>query len=149
MILRPCTDLDKPACIAIARGNTPLFILENELPELEAILNNPPCPYFVVENAAREVIACGGYRLLPEKNAARLCWGMVRRDLHRAGVGRFLLRARLDEIRKTNVETVALDTSQHSMGFFEKEGFTTIQKIQNGYGAGLDRVEMELKIQKI
>lgn len=148
MILRPYTVLDKHACEAIARSNAPRFFLESELPEFSAFLSEPGCPYFVVEDSASELIACGGYYLLPEQNSARLCWGMVQRDKHRAGVGSFLLCARMKEIARAGIARVCLDTSQHSAGFFAKHGFQTLNIAPDGYGPGLDRLEMELKLKK-
>ena len=75
-----------------------------------------------------------------EKALAHLVWGMVRSDSHKLGLGRYLLLFRLREITKAGgVQTVHLDTPQHSAKFYEKQGFKVI-------GSELDRVEMMMKL---
>jgi hypothetical protein len=41
---------------------------------------------------------------------------------------------------------VALETSQHTFGFFEREGFVTEQITRDWYAPGLDRYEMILTL---
>ena len=96
----------------------------------------------------RFVIAgCGGYFLTEDKALARLVWGIVRRDWHRQGLGRFLLLFRLREITKVGgVQMVRLETSQHSAPFFESQGFKVVRVAKDEYAAALDRVEMTMKL---
>ncbi len=42
------------------------------------------------------------------------------------------------------VSLIALNTSQHTAGFYESLGFHKIEVIRDGYGPGLDRCEMRL-----
>ena len=43
-------------------------------------------------------------------------------------------------------DTARLDTSQHTRGFFERWGFTAASVTPNGYGPGLDRIEMRITL---
>jgi ribosomal protein S18 acetylase RimI-like enzyme len=75
---------------------------------------------------------------------ADLTWGMVRRDLRRRGLGRELLRFRLNAIHNDSRATlVRVRTAQLVQGFFIREGFSVIDVVVNGFGPGLDKVTME------
>jgi len=72
---------------------------------------------------------------------------MVQADLHKQGLGKFLLIERLKQIYKDFGETlVQIDTSQHSQGFFERYGFQVNEVAQNYFAPGLHRVDMELQL---
>lgn len=78
---------------------------------------------------------------------ARFCWGMVRLDCHGQGLGRSLAEARLALIRDDpQVRRVRLDTSQHTLSFFQRFGFRLESVHPDGYGPGLDRCEMLLEL---
>src|SRR5207237_6651744 len=92
------------------------------------------------------IAGCGGYFLTEDKALARLVLGMVRRDWHRQGLGRFLLLFRLREITKAGgVRMVRLETPQHSAPFFESQGFKVVRVANGGYAAALDQVEITMK----
>ncbi len=53
----------------------------------------------MMEEETGAIVACGGYAAEEEDpTIAVLCWGMIRRDLHRCGFGRELLAERLRRI---------------------------------------------------
>lgn len=84
-------------------------------------------------------MACGGYALTPGSATADLCWGMVHRDRRGQGIGRRLLIERIDRARvDAAVSAVALNTSQHTRGFYERFGFVTERVVPDGYAPGLD-----------
>lgn len=137
---------DRTACLEIFRSNVPLYFAAGDEAEFLGFLDNLPGPYIVMEKGP-EIIACGGYGLEPSTGTASLCWGMVRQDQHRQGLGRFLLETRLRHMTEVGqVRWVLLNTSQHTQGFYEKYGFRLLRKIPNGYGDGLDRCEMRLEL---
>jgi predicted GNAT family N-acyltransferase len=68
---------------------------------------------------------------------------MVARERHGTGLGRLLLEARLERIRRDPVaDAVALNTSQHTRGFYERHGFATELVTPGGFAPGLDRCDM-------
>lgn len=108
-------------------------------------LDSLPGPYFVVEEDG-EVIGCGGYARNGDGSAS-LCWGMVRNDWHGHGIGRLLLNERLRHIHEDgSFDSVIMNTSQHTVGFFEKYGFATERVISGGYAPGLHRYELRLAL---
>lgn len=144
--MRPYTPADRDACLAVFDSNTPDFFRSHERRHFEDFLASPNCFYFIMEHDSA-VVGCGGYFIGSDKARARLVWGMVRRDWHRQGVGRFLLLFRLRVIKKAGgVQTVALDTPQRTVALFESQGFKVVRVERDGYASGVDRVEMTMKL---
>jgi N-acetylglutamate synthase-like GNAT family acetyltransferase len=145
MHIRPYADHDRQACLDILSDNTPEFFVPADRDSLCEFLAKLPGPYFVGEEQGA-VVACGGWAI-ESADVVVLTWGMVRRDLHRRGMGRALLRFRLDDARRATQASVArLRTVQLVQGFFAKEGFRVTSVVPDGFGPGLDRVTMELAL---
>ncbi len=143
---RPYTPADEIACLELFDSNTPRFFGPEERPDFANFLKRLPCPFFVVE-AEGMIIACGGYGSDPKTGKIVLAWGMVRGDLHRQGVGTFLLQERIKMIFQENPSAqVIIDTSQHSQSFFARFGFQATHTTPNYYAPGLHRIDMELEL---
>jgi GNAT superfamily N-acetyltransferase len=147
MDIRPCLATDRDACLAVFDSNTPDSFDPSERPEFALFLESLKGTYLVLEHAG-QIVACGGHYLTADPTRARLAWGMVHREHHRQGLGRFLLLYRLRELGKLpGVQVVLVNTSQHAVGFFAKLGFKTLEVKPNGFAPGLDEVRMAMKIQ--
>jgi len=145
--IRSYAPLDREACLDILDENTPEFFVSADRSAFAKFLDNRPGPYFVVEEHGT-IIACGGWAIESE-DVAVLTWGMIRRDLHRRGIGRRLIRHRLAGIRADGrAHTVRIRTVQLVQEFFAREGFEVTAVVPNGFGQGLDQVTMELRIQR-
>ena len=148
LVFRPYIPDYKDSCINIFVSNTPNYFGVHELDDFRKFLDTLPCPYYVVTRND-EVLACGGYGVDQQKNTVVLAWGMARADLHKQGLGTFLLAERLKQIYQDFGETVVeIDTSQHSKGFFERFGFEVGIITENYYAPGLHRVDMQLVLNK-
>ena len=127
-------------------SNLPTFFTVDERIEFEDYLERLPGPQWVIESNSNSIVASGGWA--PSRkgaSVANLCWGMVLCGHHRTGLGRLLLRARLADIANhPEIVSIEMNTSQHSCGFFQREGFA-IDRVQKDFFAkGLDRYEMSL-----
>ena len=143
--LEPYSSNHRSACVAIFESNIPEFVTKRERGPFSSFIDKRACPYFVVKTAQDVIAACGGYDAQPGE--ARLCWGLVRQDLHRRGIGRFLLRSRLVRIYDACGDTVVrMDTCQLTCAFFELFGFRVVDRIEHGYRTGLHKLEMELQL---
>lgn len=139
---------DLPACMAVFDSNVPEYFRDHERDEFEAFLGSLPGPYFVLEEG-ETIVACGGYAVRAAAGEADLCWGMVRRSRHGRGYGRLLSAYRLEEARKDpELRAVVLSTSQHTVGFYRKLGFSLLRTDPDGFGSGLDRCEMRLRLDR-
>ncbi len=122
MDIRPYQPQDVDACLRLFDSNLPQHFAVHERPQFEAFLRSPLGGYFVMEKDG-ELLGCGGFALESEPGLVSLTWGMVRQDLHRNGLGRFLLFYRLKEIGKLpGISMVRLKTMPHLVPFFEKAG---------------------------
>ncbi len=143
--VRPYHTSDLEACLRVFESNLPRFFREHEREEYRAFLEALPGPYLVVETEEGEVVAAGGYAVVEGEERADLCWGMVRADQHGRGLGLMLTRARIDAaLADPTVKHVALHTSQHTRGFYERLGFRLVDRVPDGYAPGLDRCDMRL-----
>jgi len=76
---------------------------------------------------------------------ATMAWGMVANAHHKQGIGEKLLKYRMQQIEAFYPGyEIILDTTQHTYGFFEKQGFVITAIKKNYYGEGLDRYDMKL-----
>lgn len=148
--IRRYTPADRDACLAIFDTNVPRYFISSEREPFRAFLESLPGPYLVLTDASGAIVACGGHAANPdEPGRADLCWGMVRQDRHRRGYGRTLIHARIDAAKRDpSVRIIALNTSQHTTGFYERFGFRETAREPDGYGPGLDRCEMRLEVKR-
>ncbi|RMP26525.1 GNAT family acetyltransferase [Pseudomonas coronafaciens pv. atropurpurea] len=145
-MLRPYTLAHRDLCLAIFDSNVPRFFDPVEREQFSSFLMAPLGHYFVVERDA-EVVACGGYLVLSDPSVAELTWGMVHRECHGSGLGRFLTQARLQAMRLVpGVTRAFINSSQHVQGFYSTLGFAVTGIEADGHGRGIDSVKMELAI---
>jgi predicted GNAT family N-acyltransferase len=138
---------DRDRCLAVFDTNVPGSFLHEERAEYAAFLDALPGPYYVLEDDAGTMVACGGYAVVAETGSADLCWGMVALSRQGTGLGRMLTHARISAIlADPSVRDVALKTSQHTRAFYEKLGFITEQIVHDGIAPGLHRCDMRLHI---
>jgi RimJ/RimL family protein N-acetyltransferase len=140
---------DFAACLAIFDSNVPKFFAAEERAEFIHHLQNMTIedyPYIVLMRGGK-VVACGGLFLDWKNRQANLCWGMVDRPLHGQGLGSELTEVRLDFAQGlSGFDRLILETSQHTRGFYEGFGFVVLDIVPDGFAAGLDRVEMALRL---
>lgn len=122
MDIRTYTVADAGGCLGLFDSNEDEYFTWEAREQFTAFLRAPPGNYYVMEHEG-VLVGCGGFAALDEPSSVRLTWGMVRRDLHQKGLGRFLLFYRLKEIGKlSGVALVKLDAPRRAAGFFAKAG---------------------------
>lgn len=146
---RPFAAGDGTACLALFDGNVPRFFAAEERAEFEAFLAGPalgPDPYLVLDQNGA-LVGCGGLSRAPGTRRVSLSWGMVDRARQGQGLGRMLTETRLALARTLpGIDTVALNTSQHTQGFYARFGFAVEKITPDGFGPGLDRWDMILRL---
>jgi len=146
MTVRDFRPEDRAACVAVFRSNIPKYFQTSEEPAFAEFLRQPRSTYLVIEQGSA-IVACGGFHDNSEKREARLCWGMVREDLHGEALGTRLLQERLQRIAELpNFDRVRMDTSQHTVKFYERFGFVVESVAKDKYAPGLDRIDMVLRL---
>src|SRR5260370_3139072 len=138
---------DRAACLAICDSNAERFFSPEDRDAFAAFLDAPQGHFGVLCEDNGEVVGCGGIGTRDDGQTAVLTWGMVRADRHGQGLGRALALARLLRlIDLVEVTRVTINTSNETVGFFEKLGFRVVKVTPNGYRAGLDRCDLELPV---
>ena len=145
MEIREYRPTDLAGCMQIMQSNIPEYFHEGDLADFAGFLANLPGPYLVVIESTSGLVACGGIAL-GKKSAteAVLCYGMVAGTRLRQGLGRELLRKRLELFlpRQPQVELLIVNTTQKTEGFFRRFGFVVVGREPDGYGPGLDHVSL-------
>lgn len=146
--VRPWRREDLAAGLDLFDSNVPRFFAPSERQDFIGFVEATDDPYFVLEDAAGNVVGCGGFgRAEHDPSAVVLCWGMVRSDLHGRGLGDLLLRMRLDRIASDPTHRIVeIETTQHSQGFFARYGFAEKRSVADGFAPGMDLVEMTLEL---
>lgn len=147
-LFRSYAPSDRPGCLDVFDSNIPEFFSVEERESFIDFLDRLPGQYGVVVDLSGRIVGCGGVaKSRTDARAANLTWGMIHRSLHRNGIGRLLTEKRLEWIQAMpDVDTVAIDTSHLTEGFYEKFGFRTVKRIPNGYREGLHRCDMQWNI---
>lgn len=103
--------------------------------------------YVCIEAGSEKLVGCGGIGFNSSK--AYLVWGLVHKNFHGQGIGTVLTDYRLSHLKQnTLANTVEIETSQHTQGFYKKRNFAVTRIERNGFGEGIDRVAMELTISR-
>jgi ribosomal protein S18 acetylase RimI-like enzyme len=147
MLYRPYTSVDIDACLAIYDSNAERFFSPGDRDDFLAFLRSPPGFFGVLCDDAGNVVGCGGVGTRDEGRTAVLTWGMVHASLHGRGLGKQLAVQRLLRLcAMPGVEKVLLNTSQETVGFYEKLGFIVVRHQPDGYRQGLDRYDHALQV---
>ena len=142
--IRAYAPSDRNACLTIFHSNLPKYFAPEELPLFTNWLDQPELEDYFVLSVEGEVIGCGGFYGLSEHKQAILAWGMIHSAYHGQGYGRQLTLYRLERMRERYPGyALCLSTSQHTFGFYEKQGYVVREVIKDGFGEGLDKYIME------
>lgn len=149
MKMRLYNPLDLDGCLAVFASNLAPYVSAQEMTDFWRFLReqaNIDCPYLVAEEEG-QILACGGLHLDLDRGVATLCWGLVHREHHRKKLGTVMLVERLNWAASSPALTkVEMNTSQHTVAFFQRFGFVPLRRIAGGYGGGLDRIDLELTL---
>lgn len=135
---------DKPHLIELIRLNTPPYFDESEEALFSNYLDNEREDYFVLESNGK-ILGCGGLNYEKEKSEAVLSWGMIHPAHHSQGLGTQLTQHRINHL-KTLKKTgkIVVRTSQHTMVFYKKMGFTLLEVKENYWADGIHLNYMEM-----
>ena len=157
LLFRQYNSKDLEACLAIFDSNTPPYFDDEERDIFASWLkqigfgnlaySNTDFNYYEVAELDGQVVACAGYYVVNKESAARMAWGMVHRSHHSKGFGSAHLKRRIELIQEQGAGyQIDLGTSQHTFKFYEKHGFEVASITANGYGQGIDKYDMVLRL---
>jgi GNAT superfamily N-acetyltransferase len=132
---------DRDACLEIFDANCPAFFAENERSDYAAFLASAPGHYEVCEI---EGGIAGAYGLAPHEGDMALRWILLSPETQGRGLGTAIMHRVLDELRRRGVPRLHIAASHRSAAFFARFGARELATIPDGWGPGMDRVEMRL-----
>ena len=139
---RPYSSADKEDCLAIFDANCPSFFAQNERPDYEGFLDATPEGYEVCE-VDRHVVAAFG--LIPgDADEDRLVWIMLDPGSQGAGIGSSIMKRVISQSTESGSRLIGIAASHKSAPFFAKFGAKATVHTKDGWGPGMDRVDMEL-----
>lgn len=143
--IQPYQPAFKQKCIEIFESNQPKFFAEHERDLFIKWLDTNTANNYYVLIQDGDVIGCGGIFVDDRYNTGGLSWGMVHSKFHRQGFGKLFTIYRLKLIRSLYPDHICrIDTSQHTVSFYEQFGFKTVEIIPDGYGDGLHKNVMKM-----
>ncbi len=143
LAVRPFDDADRPRCLALFDANCPRFFAPNERDDFLAYLAGRAHEYRVCERDGAAVAAFG---IAKGMERASLNWIMVDPAAQGSGVGREMIVATVAEAKAMGATAIDIAASHLSAPFFERFGARELAREENGWGPGMHRVEMELRI---
>ena len=142
MIFRCYTHNDGNACLALFDANCPEYFAVNERDDYAQFLDESPEDYEVAEIDGQVVAAFG---LFHEDHArCRLSWIMLDPAVQGAGLGSAIMERVMASGRTANKDSMEIAASHRSAPFFSRFGARKLERIENGWGPGMHRIEMQL-----
>jgi len=141
---RPYCTADNQACIDMFDANCPEFFAPNERDEYERFLEEAPDGYEVCEVDGRIL---GAFGLLgDDKNNKGLNWILLDPQSQGIGIGSKIMERVIHLGRVSETRVVRISASQKSAPFFARFGATAASTTGDGWGPGMDRVDMVLPL---
>lgn len=140
----------KPSVIEIFYSNTPRYFNVGDIDSLTFFLDNQADSNYLMVLKDEEVVGCGGYYVKQDQKYYGLAWVMFKR--FSLGASAFIKLSTLffDELiyrikHEALPYDIVINTTQLMENNFKKFGFTTQEKLVNGFGPGLDHLVMKNK----
>lgn len=135
---------DHGECLSVFDENCPAFFAPNERADYIAFLTGDS-RHYVVAMLEDKVVGAYGVHPLPQ-NAAALHWILLSPSLHGHGAGSVMMSRVLSQIRAWNRSPLYISASHRSAPFFSRFGAIEISRELDGWGPGMHRVEMLIRL---
>ena len=135
---------DRQACLRLFDENCPTAFAPNERRDYEQFLDDAVDRYELYLIDGEVAGAFGLYPDGPDRLALR--WIIVSSGKQRRGVGSAVMNRIVAELRRSTGVTLRISASHKSAPFFAKFGARERDRIPNGWGPGMHRVEMDLSV---
>ena len=140
-----CYDIaDRDRMLAIFDANTPAFFAVGERVDFDRYLDENALRYEVCEQDGRVV---AGFAVAPgTMGRAHLNWILVDPTAQGGGIGNAMMDAARQRAVDQGAAMLDIAASQHSAPFFLRHGACALGRIDNGWGPGMHRIDMELPL---
>ena len=143
--MRPFRPDDADACLALFDANCPAYFAANERVDFQEFLEQDLQDFLVVEFGAA-IAGCFGITTSGDPSKARLNWIMIDPAVQGQGLGAKIMSRAHSLALGLQAKCLDIAASQYSAPFFARYGATESQRTRDGWGPGMDRVDMQLEI---
>ena len=141
---RPYSSADREACSAIFDANCPTFFAPNERVDYMSFLDAVRDSYEVYEVAGRVVAAFG--LVDDDRKDVNLNWIMLDPRSQGVGIGSAIMKRVISLGRASQSSLIKIAASHKSEPFFAKFGAVATVHTEDGWGPGMNRVDMEIQL---
>ena len=135
---------DKEACLNLFDANCPEFFAPNERTDYQRFLEANPNSY---ELCFGESVVVGAFGLMGDDAHCRdLNWILLSPSSQGLGIGAAIMERVVLDARESAVRVINIAASHKSAPFFAKFGANEVTVSDNGWGPGIHRVDMELRL---
>jgi GNAT superfamily N-acetyltransferase len=141
---RPYTAGDAERCLILFDKNCPEYFAPNERRDYANFLASNPGDYEVCI-ANGEIVGAFGL-MEDEPNISRIEWILLNPNMQGSGIGSVIMDKVLGQARGNDVEIISIATSHKAYMFFQKFGAIVMSRTEDGWGAGMHKIDMELRL---
>lgn len=132
-------------CLELFDENCPRYFAENEKEDYIDFLNRRRSDYFVGSMGALVVSAFGMTSELTSSRG-RLSWILVSQKSKGNGIGTQMMEFVKNAAIEKNLKAIDIAASHLSASFFKKFGAIELNRIPNGWGENMHRIDMEINL---
>ena len=135
---------DQDSCLALFDANCPASFAPNERTDYLAFLQDDPAGYEVCLLDGR---LAGAFGLCPcAPGEGSLNWILLFPQMQGRGPGSAIVAYVLEKARSSGVLFLRIAASHKSAPFFARFGAEAVAETPNGWGPGMHRIDMELRL---
>ncbi|MFK8020773.1 MAG: hypothetical protein AB8B86_13455 [Pseudomonadales bacterium] len=128
----------KTSCLRLFDENCPKYFAPNERNDYENFLDENPIGY---ELCTLDSSVVGAYGLI----GGSLNWILLSPQVQGIGLGSNIMNRALERAIEEKLACIDIAASHLSEGFFARYGAVKISELDDGWGPGMHRVDMELR----
>jgi GNAT superfamily N-acetyltransferase/diadenosine tetraphosphate (Ap4A) HIT family hydrolase len=144
-VFLPYEPRQRDACLALFEHNCPEYFAPNERAEYAQFLDAAPHGYLVAMDG-EEVVGAFGLSDARRQGRLRVNWILVAASAQGRGLGAAMMREAICRTLAVNGTVIEIAASHRSAPFFAKFGAQAIRHTDAGWGPGMHRVDMELRV---
>ncbi len=147
-LIRDYTKEDLPLVLDLLRLNTPVFFAPEEEKDYVQYLDHELEWYYVIE-VNKSVVGCGGINFSGDPATGKISWDLLHPDFQGRALGTALLLHRIEKLKTfKDLLRIVVRTSQLAYRFYEKSGFSLLEKKEDYWAKGFDLYLMELPLKE-
>ena len=141
---RPYRSDDLAHCLALFDANCPTYFAPNERLDYQHFLRASPVGY---EVCLLDNQVVGGFGVFDDDDGQKVIrWILLSPSTQGKGIGSDMMRRAVRQCRDSAARRLKIATSPRAQSFFARFGAMALATIPDGWGPGMDRVDMEIRL---